>query len=212
MFAVRAIPTAPCFRRHRAGVFRWRVVRLLQAEANREVRRRVICASCNSIASGSSSCSGTGFATIVVRNELSEGNVSRTASRTGTRRRQNPEVSRSGAPVAVARLETLRLLWPEVGLDRRSALRAGVAIFPASLEQDTAGLGSVWWWGCKRARHGCQSPFLHVGLDKNKTGLAKIHMNCSRAIGADGREKVGILDAVDDVVELFAVASKENAA
>lgn len=107
------------------------------------------------------SCSGGGvvgssstarLTAIIIGYKLSEGNVSRTASRAGTCRRKNPEVARARAAMSPSLgFQPLRMLRSEVSLDGLAmavAMRGpGVTILPSRLEQNTPSLGSIGWWG-----------------------------------------------------------------
>lgn len=97
MFAVRAIPPTPSIRRGGAGVLWWWMTGCLQAEAHGRMHR----GGTDRARSGGSSSSTARLTAVVVGDKLGEGNVSRTASRAGTCRRENPKVSRARATMAL---------------------------------------------------------------------------------------------------------------
>lgn len=166
---------------------------------------------------GRGGCSAARLASVVIGDKLSEGDVSRTASGTGTRRRQNPEVSRTRATMTTLGFKPLWMLRSEVGLHGLAMAvavtvwRSRISILPARLKQDAAGLGAIGWWRSQRSGHGCQAPFFYVGFDEDKASLSKVDVYGCGAVGAYGGEKVWILDAVYDVVQFLAIASKEYA-
>lgn len=82
--------------------------------------------------------------------------------------------------------------------------------FSSPFQENTTLLTSVRWRRRQRARHGRQSPFLHVCLDEDEPHLPKVHVHLARAISSDRREEVLGFQAVCDVLELLAVASEEN--
>lgn len=88
--------------------------------------------------------------------------------------------------------------------------RPHVSIFPTRLEQDAALLAAIRRRRRKAASHGCQTPLLDIGFDKDKAGLSEVYMHDARAVCADRGEEVGCLEAVSDVFQLLAVARKEN--
>lgn len=175
-------------------------------------------------ASGGGDGSGSGSSTarlaaVVVGNKLSEGNVSRTASRARACRRKNPKVSRARATMTRLRFKPLCVLRSEIclyGLTVAVAMavivrRPRVTIFPAGLEQDAAGLGAIGWRRSQRSDHGCQAPLLDIGLDKDKASLSKVDMYSCGPVGAYGGKEIRILDAMYNVVQLLAVAGEEYA-
>lgn len=168
-------------------------------------------------ASGSGGGSTARLAAVIIGNKLSEGNVSRTASRTRTCRRKNPKVARARATVITPLgFQPLRMLRSEVCLDRLAVAVAvrgsSVSVFPARLEQNAAGLGAIGWRRSQRSGHGCQAPLLDICLDEDKASLSKVDVYGCGAVGAYGGKEVRIFYAVYDVVQLLAIASKEYAA
>ena len=89
---------------------------------------------------------------------------------------------------------------------------AGARPLSSRFEQDAALFAPVGGWGGKRARHGSQAPFFHVGFDEDEAGLAEVDVDGAGAVGAHGGEEVLVFKAVRDVVEFFAVACEEDGA
>lgn len=97
-------------------------------------------------------------------------------------------------------------------VSRGNVTHAFTHSFSPALEENAALLASVRWRRRQRTSHWRQSPFLYIGFNENKAHLSKIHVHLARTIGADGRKEVLRLEAMRDILELFAVARKENGA
>lgn len=85
-----------------------------------------------------------------------------------------------------------------------------VPILAACLEENAAGLRPIWRWWCEGSRHGSQTPLLDVCLDEHKSSLAKVDVDDGGTVGADGGEEVWRLEPVDNILQPFPVASKED--
>jgi hypothetical protein len=78
--------------------------------------------------------------------------------------------------------------------------RARETVLRPRSKQNGIRLDAVGWWGSERARHGRKTPLLHIGLDKDETGLSKIDVNDARPVGSDCWEEVLRLQTVDDIL------------
>lgn len=81
-----------------------------------------------------------------------------------------------------------------------------------TFEKDAALFTAVRRRWCKAACHGSQTPLLDVCFNKDKSHLAKVYVYVARTCGSDGREEVLGLEAMRHVLQLLAVACKENSA
>lgn len=92
------------------------------------------------------------------------------------------------------------------GFCRNASARASRGGF----EQYAAALRSVCGRRGQGAHHWRKSPFLHVRLDKDKTGLPEVDVDAAGTVRADGREHVSLVEADIGVLELFAVPGEED--
>lgn len=86
-----------------------------------------------------------------------------------------------------------------------------ISILPSRLEQNAAGLGSIWWRRSQRSGHRCQAPLLDVCFNEDKASLSEIDMYGCGAVGANSGKKVWIFYTVYNVVQLLAVAGEKYA-
>lgn len=155
---------------------------------------------------------------VFIEDEMRERDVGRAPDRAGARGREDAEVAAPGPAVLLVRVQMMLAMTDVIRraakrLAVRPALRAShEPVLVAGFQQDATLFGAVRRRGCEAARDGRQSPFLDVGLDEDEAGLAEVDVDSSRAVGADGREEVLGLEAVDDFLELLAVAGEEDAA
>lgn len=168
---------------------------------------------------GSTSSTGsstTRLAAVIVGHQLGERDVSGTASRAGTCRRKHPKISRPCSAMAILWLKARLVVWSEICLNRwvvalTLGLRPSVTVFSASLQQDAAGFGTIWGWGCQRPSHGCETPFLHISFDENESSLAEVDVDSRGSVGADSGEEILVLQSMAYIIQLLAVPSEENA-
>lgn len=90
------------------------------------------------------------------------------------------------------------------------ALRICGAAVGARFQQNTTLLRSVRRRRREASGSGSQTPFLDIGLDEDETGLTKVDVDHGRTVGANSGEEVLRLETVDHLLELLAVASKED--
>lgn len=89
---------------------------------------------------------------------------------------------------------------------------AYIAVLVASLEEDAALLRTIRRWWRKRACDGSKTPLLDVGFNEDETSLSEVDMHNSWTDGADGREEVGRLQTVDNLLKFLTVAGEEDGA
>lgn len=155
------------------------------------------------------------FADFIIRDQLGKRNVSRTSDRPGA-----GGVKHSVVAAARATMLGIRVCLSTSGVVRRAAVRRAlamsvggrVAVFCAALQQNATLLGAVRWRRRKASSDGRKAPFLDVGFDEDEAGLTKVDVNSGGPVGADGREEVLRLEAMDDFFEPLAVAGEENGA
>jgi hypothetical protein len=90
------------------------------------------------------------------------------------------------------------------------ALRNRSSAFPAGLEQDAALLATIGWGRGQAPCHGGQPPFLHIGFNEYEAHLAKIDMNGAGTIGPNCWKQILGAVVVGDILQLLAIASKED--
>jgi hypothetical protein len=90
------------------------------------------------------------------------------------------------------------------------ALRISIAVLGTSFQQYATLLRSIRWRRSQASSHRSQTPFLDVCLDENEAGLTKVDVNSSRTICTDRREEVLRLEPVNNLLELFTIASEED--
>lgn len=90
------------------------------------------------------------------------------------------------------------------------ALRDRSGTLTAGFEQDAALLTTVWWGRGEAARHGGETPFLHIGFNEHESHLTKIHVDRTRTVGTNGWEQVLGAVIVNHILKLLAVAREED--
>lgn len=84
--------------------------------------------------------------------------------------------------------------------------------FSTAIQQDGALLAAIWGWRSQTARHGCQTPLLHVGLNKNETHLTEIDVHLARPVSANSGEEILRFKTMCYVVQFFSIAREEDGA
>ena len=80
------------------------------------------------------------------------------------------------------------------------------------LKQDAALLAAIRRRRSQAARRGSQAPFLDVGLNEDEAHLAKVNVNSTRAVCADGWKEVLRFEIVGNFVQFLPVPGEEDAA
>jgi hypothetical protein len=80
------------------------------------------------------------------------------------------------------------------------------------VQKNRALFAAVRWWRSQAASLWCETPLLHVGLDKDESHLSKVDVHLTGSVCADRRKEVLSLQAVRDIVELLAIASEKESA
>lgn len=127
---------------------------------------------------------------------MGQRDICRASNRTGTRRREDPEVPAPGPSVLRGKIVVLlvrRMPQSVRGSRDRVAMAtplAGRSILCSAFQQNTALLRAIWRWWCQATSYRSKPPLLDVGLNEDEAGLAEVDMDNGRAVGTNGWEEV----------------------
>jgi hypothetical protein len=78
------------------------------------------------------------------------------------------------------------------------------------LEQDAASLRTIRRRRRERSHHRRESPFLDVRFDEDESSLTEVDVHAARAVRADRRKHVALVEPDKGILELFPVPSEED--